>query len=196
MGCIKSVGATNQEVIQNILNLHIKSDCFDLDPCFSLGKFYKGLKEPTQKFDITPQREDVRYADSTKLPIPDSSIDSIMFDPPFCFGGKNGPHGNQGKERVGKQTTEVRFGMFWNFEALEKMYRNSLRELHRILRPKGILVFKCQDYTDSKTTMSHCFVWKWAIGVGFYPKDLAILVMPNKWYVKSRTQRHLRKVHS
>jgi len=44
--------------------------------------------------------------------------------------------------------------------------------------------------------MTHCFVWQWTQEAGFYAKDLAILNRPNKWYVKGRQQRHLRKTHS
>jgi len=194
---IISAGYSNKEVINNILKLHIPNEQFDLDPTFSTGKFYKGLKIPCCCGDINPQNENIEKMDSTNLfNFADKSIESIMFDPPFCFGGKNGPHGGQGKERVGKQTTEIRFGMFWNFDALKEMYQKSLKEFYRILKKKGILIFKCQDYTDTKTTMTHCFVYNWAVETGFYAKDLAILVMPNKWYVKGRKQKHLRKVHS
>ena len=65
------------------------------------------------------------------------------------------------------------------------------------MKKGGILIFKCQDYTDSKTTMVHCFVWQWALEQGFYPKDLAILNLPkNKISYPNLKQRHLRKVHS
>ena len=60
----------------------------------------------------------------------------------------------------------------------------------------GVLIFKCQDYTDSKTTMTHSLVYSWATEQGFYAKDLAILVKPNKIYNGKTTQRHLRKIHT
>jgi len=58
------------------------------------------------------------------------------------------------------------------------------------------LIFKCQDFTDSKTTLTHCFVWLWALEQGFICKDLAILIKPNKIYNSNTHQRHLRKIHS
>ena len=60
-----------------------------------------------------------------------------------------------------------------------------------------MLFFKCQDYTDSVATMTHCHVFNWAIEIGFYPKDLAILHISNgKIANHNTTQRHLRKHHS
>ena len=58
------------------------------------------------------------------------------------------------------------------------------------------MIFKCQDYTDNKTTMTHCMVWDWANQFGFYAKDLAILVKPNKITNPNLIQRHLRKIHT
>ena len=55
---------------------------------------------------------------------------------------------------------------------------------------------KCQDYTDSKTTLTHCFVKKWADEIGFYSKDLFILLSKGAITNKNLTQRHARKYHS
>lgn len=195
MNIMPTVFSNEQELFKAVITLHCP-EYIELDPMYSKGHFYLEIPKPKLRFDISPQADDCRQADAQDLPIVSNTIQTMILDPPFCFGGKNGPHGGQGKDRIGKQTTEIRFGFLWNFEALEELYRNILKEAYRVLKPKGILIFKCQDYTDTKTTMTHCFVWQWAIEQGFYPKDLAILNKPNKWYVKSRQQRHLRKTHS
>lgn len=185
-----------QELFKAIIQLHCPSR-IELDPMYGKGHFYLEIPQPIYRYDIQPQTSDSFFMDAQDLNLfAQNSIKSMILDPPFCFGGKNGPHGGQGKERVGKNTTEIRFGFLWNFEALEKLYKNILKEAYRVLQPKGILIFKCQDYTDSKTTMTHCWVWNWAVELGFYPKDLAILVRTNRWYVKGRKQRHLRKAHT
>jgi hypothetical protein len=44
--------------------------------------------------------------------------------------------------------------------------------------------------------MTHCFVYEWAIRYGFYAKDIAILVKPNKITNPNTKQRHLRKIHT
>lgn len=90
-----------------------------------------------------------------------------------------------------------RFTMFDSFSDLCVMYQDSLKEFHRVLNKKGILIFKCQDYTDSKTTMTHCLVWQWAETLGFYAKDLFVLLANGgRIYNPKLQQRHARKFHS
>ena len=68
-----------------------------------------------------------------------------------------------------------------------------------MLDNKGILIFKCQDKVSSgKQYMSHCFIYNEAIKIGFYPKDLFILLAKNRlvadWQLKN--QKNARKFHS
>jgi len=185
---IKSTGYSNKEVIGNILKLHIPNGKFDFDPTYSSGKFYKGLPEPNYCGDLSPQCSNLILCDSTNLELFESNrFNSIMFDPPFCFG----VHG-----KTKNNISAKRFTMFNTFSELCIMYQDSLKELHRVLKKKGILVFKCQDYTDNKTTMVHCLVYNWATEVGFYAKDLFILINENRIWNPNLKQRHSRKCHS
>jgi len=181
-----SVFEDETKLIKNLLNLHNEGKDIDLDPCYSTGRFYKTLNKPIYKFDINPV-EGVKKADVKSIPLANESVQCIIFDPPFMFG----THGQTKNNIMNK-----RFTMFNTFKDLEEMYKNALREFHRLLKRKGIILFKCQDYTDSFSTMTHCLVWEWAIKQGFYAKDLAILVKPNKIYNPNLKQRHLRKVHT
>ena len=111
----------------------------------------------------------------------------MILDPPFMFG----KHGQTVNNVVNK-----RYTMFDTFEELESCYKGILSEAYRVLKKKGLLIFKCQDYTDSKTTMTHCMVYEWAKELGFYAKDIAILNLPiSKIYNGNLVQRHLRKTH-
>ena len=187
MPVIKSVCYSDTEVLTNIRNLFL-DDWFDLDPTYSKGNFYKEIPQPKLKFDLNPQSEDVTQADCTKLPLADSSISSIVFDPPFMFG----THGQTKNNIMNK-----RFTMFDIWPKLCIMYQDSIKEFYRILKKKGILAFKCQDYTDSKTTMTHCLVYQWATAIGFYAKDIFILVATGgRIYNPKLVQRHARKFHS
>lgn len=57
---ISSIGYKEQEIIRDILYLHSPGQCIDLDPCYSIGVFYKnGITKPIHKFDKTPQIEGV-----------------------------------------------------------------------------------------------------------------------------------------
>jgi len=187
---IRSTVFSNKEAIDNIVKLYGE---IELDPTFSSGKFYKGLKEPIYKFDLNPIKKDglfktdVKQANCNNLPIENNSIKCMMFDPPFMFG----THGQTKSNIMNK-----RFTMFDTFAELKEMYKSSLKEFQRILIKKGILIFKCQDYTDSKTTMTHCLVYNWAIEQRFYAKDLFIMINNSRIYNPNLTQRHARKTHS
>jgi hypothetical protein len=186
---ISSVQDSDKSILESIIKTNLNGENFELDPCFSSGKFYKGISEPKYKFDKSPQRQDVNQLDLTKdfLPFVDNSIKSIVFDPPFMFG----VHGKTKDNIMNK-----RFTMFQDFQELENMYKSSLKQFYRVLSKKGILAFKCQDYTDSKTTLTHCFIYNWATELGFYAKDFYIMNRKGgSIYNPNLIQRHARKVH-
>jgi len=184
---ISSICNNDEECLSNILKLIGKNN-FDLDPTYSRGNFYKQIPEVKYKFDLTPQKDDVLQADCRKIPLPNNSIESIVFDPPFMFG----THGQTKNNIMNK-----RFTMFDKWQELVDMYRGGLKEFYRLLKKGGYLIFKCQDYTDSKTTMTHCLVYNWAIEQGFYAQDLFILICKSgRIYNPNLIQRHARKFHS
>jgi hypothetical protein len=62
-----------------------------------------------------------------------------------------------------------------------------------------VLIFKCQDkVSGGKQYFSHCFIKEEAEKIGFYPKDLFILLAKNRimadWQVEN--QKNARKFHS
>jgi len=185
---IRSISFNEQEIIRDILYLHCNNNPIECDPTYSIGNFYKkGLTKPKYKFDIEPQTKEVVKSCSTNLPLNDNSINVLMFDPPFMFG----KHGKTDENIMAK-----RFSMYDKWEDLRWHYKNSLLEFSRVLKSKGILIFKCQDYTDSKTTLTHNYVYKWAKKVGFYAKDLFMLLSKGAIANKNLKQRHARKYHS
>lgn len=186
---IKSVMYNDKDILTAIKQLYLDGENFDLDPCFSKGKFYKGLDLPSIRMDKTPSIPGVQENDIINgIPLNDKSIKSVIFDPPFMFG----KHGKTDNNIMTK-----RFTMFDNWQQLENMYKKALQEFYRILIKGGIVAFKCQDYTDSKTTLTHCFVSLWAMEIGFKTEDLFILVFDKGRIWNSKlTQRHSRKYHS
>lgn len=186
----KSYFENEQECIKAILEIHNGGNDIDCDPMYFKGNFYKnGLNKPKYRFDLNPQNgTDCVQADATNLPLDNMSIDSIMLDPPFLFG----VHGKTKNYYSAKTHT-----IFKDWTELENCYKGILTNAYRVLKRNGLLIFKCQDYTDSKTTMTHCYVWQWATELGFYAKDLAILNIPkSKVYNGNLKQKHLRKVHT
>lgn len=192
---IKSISYDQEEIIKWILDLHVPNHKIDCDCTYSKGVFYKGeIEEPTYKFDILPIDDSVQYGDSRNLPLEDNTLECIMFDPPFlATTGKSLTENNEGN------IINKRFGVYPSERELHQFYIDSMKESHRVLKDDGILIFKCQDkISSSKQYMSHVFVMNEAIKIGFYPKDLFILLAKSRlvadWQLKN--QKNARKFHS
>ena len=194
---LKSVHSDDLSILKAISKIYLKNKWFHLDPTFSKGSIYSG-EYPELKYDINPQGNNVKYSDSRNLPFKDNQIKSIVFDPPFLFRNDFTKNANI-KKATNKDKMCKRFSYFQNFKDLISMYRSSISEFKRVLENKGVLVFKCQDFTDGSGTRpfydTHSFVIKIARNAGFSLQDIAILVKPNKLIQKGQ-QGCLRKIHS
>jgi hypothetical protein len=199
MTCIKSHYDNDQDIIRGIEELHNNGEPFELDVSFGRGMMYRdGVQAPKRKFDIAPQLPGVERADCQHLPFTDASVSSIIADLPHMFGnhGTNRP-GQAARGYSDPGAMNAAYSQFASFEELSEVYRGALKEAARILRPKGLLVFKCCNFTDKRTTFTHCEVWQWAQAAGFYPKDLLIrTVNAGRAYNPALVQRHARKFHS
>lgn len=179
-----------RDILAAIRVLYLNNSNFHLDPCFSTGKFYGDLETPELKLDKNPQTSEVKQNDIVEngLPYEDNSILSIVFDPPFMFG----KHGKTDENIMTK-----RFTMFDSWADLETMYKKSLQEFYRVLKKGGIVAFKCQDYTDSRTTLTHCYVHNWALEIGFSVEDIFIMTFRGgRVWNSNLRQKHARKYHS
>jgi len=173
---IKSISYNEQEIIGWILKLHCKTP-IELDPTYSKGNFYKGnFDEPKYKFDLNPQIVGVEKANAESLPLENETINTIMFDPPFLA--------TKGKSLVIENNSNKinkRFGVYPTEKELHQFYINALKEFYRILKDDGILIFKCQDkVSSSKQYFSHNFIMNEAEKIGYYCKDMFILLAKNR----------------
>lgn len=190
---IKTISFDQEQIIEWILNLHCKSD-IELDATYGKGNFYKkNIKQPKYKFDINPQLDGVLFGNAEKLPIESCSLNTIMFDPPFL--ATTGPSLNLNNNN---NTINKRFGVYPNEKELHQFYINALVEFYRILKTDGILIFKCQDKVSSgKQYFSHVFIINEAIRLGYYCKDLFILLAKNRIVANwQKKQKNARKFHS
>ena len=187
---IRTVYADQHEIIRAIDRLYLKNGV-DCDPTYSKGVFYRGagIEEPRLKFDLFPKTEDTMKASADALPLEDTSVHNIMFDPPFMAGfTKPKPTGLMGN----------RFHGFRYVPDLWRWYDRCLIEFYRVIQPKGYLVFKCQDTVSSgKNWFSHVYIMNRAVEAGFYARDLFVLTANNRIIGHNHgNQRHARKFHS
>ena len=185
---VKSISYDQEEIIKNIMFLQ-GIEQFDLDPTYSKGVFWKNITPPALKFDLYPKTEDTIQASAEKLPLETESLDSIMFDPPFLVGHTKSKN---------KSIIKERFGEFRTIPILWSWYFECLIEFQRLLKKKGTLVFKCQDtVSGGKNHFSHVKIINMAEDLGFYTKDLYVLLAKSRmigW--NCANQQHARKFHS
>lgn len=184
---VSSLSYDENEIIRWIILIHNKGQAFDVDPTYSVGRFWKGLPKPKYKYDINPQIEGVEKADARKLPLADGCVNSIMFDPPFIVAPSPKPG-----------IIRDRFSCYANVKQLLKFYDEAMQEFHRVLVKGGMVTVKCQDIVSSqKQYLSHVKIVNMAEKLGFYSKDLFILVRKSVlWSPNMENQQHARKHHS
>jgi hypothetical protein len=177
-----------KELIENILEIYNNGREVDLDPCYSIGRFWGGLPQPKLKFDLSPQVAGVVASSCNSLPLEDNSVSSIMFDPPFVIG--------VGNSKTGIMTN--RFSGFKSLKDLKELYSSSLLEFSRILIQNGLLIFKCQDtVTGGKQFLSHCYIISEAEKLEYFCHDIIILVRKGRIVdPKWGKQQHAYKTHS
>lgn len=190
---IKSVNYNQHNILKDILSL-CNLEYFEADISFGNGSFYKNTQEPKLKFDISPRSDGVISSCSTSLPIKSHTLRSIIFDPPFLTYVKSAREHNS--------IMAKRFGGYWRYEELESHYRDTIKEVYRVLSKKGVFIFKCQDIIHNhKLVSTHINIVNWCAGL-FRLKDMFILTaksrmpMPEKEGEKKRTQKHARIYHS
>lgn len=140
------------ELLDAIATLHNEGLPFQVDLTYGSGGFWTGVAErlepairmsldPLWKASPTNLEEEYTQvnlqADVLALPFAEQSIDSLVFDPPFIHAA--------GKDSVMGQ----RFGSYPSQVALRQMYWKALMQFQRVLKPGGLLVWKCQDIIES-----------------------------------------------
>jgi hypothetical protein len=181
---VETVFQSQRELLDAVRELYSITH-FELDPTFGAGALHRGRRHPDLCFDLVPRNLIAAPADVLALPLPDASVGTIIFDPPFLAGG--------GTTSVMHQ----RYSSFSTVRELYEFYGQSLVELRRVLKPNGLLVFKCQDINNGRSQgFSHCEIYRMALDIGLYAHDLFILTSSNRMRpYKMKTQKHARKSH-
>lgn len=205
---IKSISYNQHEILYNIMRLHNNGKAFDADFTYSIGNFYGKFKdddgdefeipEPIHKFDVCPQTEDtVKIEPMGRIPLDDSSLESIVIDMPFIISPRDCKSIMEGE---GKKNNLIfkRFSSFYPVSELLENYYHILNEAKRVLKNDGICVFKCQDTITGGHYLAS-MEYSWFIGecIGLELYDQFVLNARTR--IKSgkiKKQEHARKYHS
>lgn len=205
MNIIKSINDDQTALLRDIITLHCHGK-IDADVTYGAGALWRQMREPQLKFDIAPReprfRPTLRFdiktgrpgvipADCRNLPLKDKSLKSIMLDPPFISG-------SAATRKSTPLIVKKGYGIFPDPEIMYKFFAAAMRECFRVLRPRGVLIFKCQDYVHNHINeWSHVEIFNSAREIGFQAKDLFIFCAKTRPTRENMVkQRHARKFHT
>ena len=193
----------NADVFPQILKLHVPVGSIIADVTYGKGAFWRQVNVA----DYTLHSSDIADGtDCRDLPYGDDSLDCVVLDPPYM----EGFYRKNDSEKAGAGTHQafrdhysngneepVSNGAKWH-GAVFDMYRQSGAEAYRVLRNKGVLIVKCQDEVSAnRQHLTHVEIINEYARMGFYCKDLFVVVRPNKPGVsRIKKQNHARKNHS
>lgn len=192
----------NAEVFPRILALHVPTGSTVADVTHGRGVFWRNVE--TDDYDILASDIETGV-DCRDLPYEDGQVDCVVLDPPYMEGfyrvdentlAGGGTHGSF--RSYYSNGAETPAGSAKYHAAVLAMYVASGKEASRVLRPKGILIVKCQDEVSAgKQWLTHVEIVNAYVENGFYARDLFVVVRANR-PAASRilNQVHARKNHS
>ena len=188
---IKSVSYEQQQILNNILKLHLPDNTngYDCDMTYSKGNFYKDgiVPQPKLKYDKYPQVEGVLPLEDAEK-IEDGSLNSIVIDLPFLI---------LAPQWLRNSKVKARFNSFDTLEEATEVNKYMLRLAYNKLKKKGILVFKTMDIrAENRNIWMSFYVQQWAKEIGFELIDTFILIAPSKILNRGMNQKVARKYHS
>lgn len=199
--------SNNADVFPRILALHVSPGSVVADVTYGKGVFWRNVPHGVYELLASDLNTGV---DCRALPYADQSVDCVVLDPPYMEGllresadhrGAAGTHvtfreAYEGDTHNGNHTS-VTTSPKWHAAVLD-LYVRASHEAYRVLRHKGIFIVKCQDEVSAnKQWLTHVEIINECVPIGFYVKDLFVVMRTNKPGVSRIVkQRHARKNHS
>lgn len=193
----------NAEVFPQILDLHVPEGSKIADVTFGGGVFWKKVDLTKYQLFATDIADGI---DCRALPYDSESLDAVVLDPPYMEGllrnnkdhkAGDGTH-SAFREYYSNGDEQAKAGEPKWHAAVTDLYYKAGAEAFRVLKHGGILITKCQDEVSAnKQWLTHVEIINHYESLGFYTKDLFVVVRQNKAGVsRLKKQVHARKNHS
>ena len=191
----------NADVFAQVMSLHVPEGAIVADVTWGKGVFWQKVREGTYDVRATDIAMGV---DCRDLPYLEGEIDCVVLDPPYMEGFFR----NDASQKAGGGSYSAFREHYANgdekpqtakwHDAVAQLYREAGQEAFRVLRRNGILIVKCQDEVSAnRQRLTHVEIINDYESLGFYTKDLFVVVRPNKPAVtRLKKQVHARKNHS
>jgi len=189
-----SYTGTNDEVFPFILSLYVEPGSTVADVTFGKGVFWRRVPEGV--YSLLPS-DLVDGIDCRQLPYEDSSIDCVVFDPPYMHTPGGTAHINhqnyEGYYKNNQANSDKKY-----HEAVLDLYFTAAQEAWRVLRSGGVYIVKCQDEVcANQQRLTHVELIIELQQQGFVTEDLFVVTRRSKPGVSRLiTQAHARKNHS
>ena len=146
-----SVNSTDNAILRDILALYLPNEkTFDCDLTFGEGKFYsRGIQVPNYIFDKynqeCPKEFNVMPLEEINM-IEDWTLNSLIIDLPVAI-EETRISGDEKKGKVYKEKIlKTDLNTFKSLNEMFSTYDELIRESARLLKEKGILIFKTADF--------------------------------------------------
>ena len=194
---------TNADVFPQVLALHVAPGARIADVTYGKGVFWRHVD--TSRYELLVS-DIATGVDCRKLPYEPASLDAVVFDPPYMEGffrdngttkAGTGTHVAFREHYANGHEAPQHTGKKWHAAVLE-LYVDGGREAWRVLRNKGVHIVKCQDEVSAnKQNLTHVEIINAYAELGFYCKDLFVVVRPNRPGISRMVKQvHARKNHS
>jgi len=186
---------TNADVFPSILKLYVPPKSKIADVTYGNGVFWRNIQPDAYRVLATDLKHGI---DARDLPYPPSSLDCVVFDPPYMHTpGGTAHEGHQNFESYYKNNGENKTPRKYH-EAVLDLYFDAAREAHRVLANKGIYIVKCQDEVCAcKQRLTHVEIINELTPRQFVIEDMFVIVRNNRPGVSRMVkQQHARKNHS
>ncbi len=191
----------NADVFPGILALHVPEGSKIADVTYGKGVFWRNVD--TSKYELIAS-DIATGVDCRALPYADGTFDAVVLDPPYMEGllrsqlqHKAGHGAYAAFRNYYSNGTEESAGPKWHGAVTDLYYRAGAEAL-RVLRENGVAIVKCQDEVSAnRQWLTHVEIIQHYESLGFYTKDLFVVVRPNRVGVsRIKRQVHARKNHS
>lgn len=193
---LTSYQCNNDHLIAQVARLYLRPGDRIADVTYGMGRFWRKVDLSQYDFHASDLLTvpDHPY-DFRRLPYRSCEFDIHVFDPPYIHQRRGQPRQRiHGADYKNDETTR-RF----SFAEIIQLFRDGMAEGHRILKPGGLMLVKCQDQIDEKgrQRMAHIDVHNIAVNeLGMDLEDQFVLTQPSPLLQFGRSNRHAKKNHS